>query len=218
MSQTRRAAVRRKAQLRSRLRVWLALGAVFIVAGVVAIVASSGSTHSSGSGVQQTRPVSVSGTLPPYPGAGSADSAVGMTLPTIHGQTFDGSPMTIAPDGRGKIVAVVAHWCPHCQREMPVLADYLASNPLPAGVDMVGVATDTASSRPNYPPSAWLSTIRWPTPVLADDTQGQAAQALGVTAFPYFVAVDARGKVVSRSTGELTTTAFAALVSSVATA
>jgi hypothetical protein len=41
-------------------------------------------------------------------------------------------------------------------------------------------------------------------PVLADDEQSSAATAYGLSAFPFFVAVDAGGKVVARHSGELT--------------
>ena len=41
-------------------------------------------------------------------------------------------------------------------------------------------------------------------PVLADDAQGSAASAYGLSAFPFFTAVSADGKVVARDSGELT--------------
>jgi len=36
----------------------------------------------------------------------------------------------------------------------------------------------------------------------------KAADAFGLSAFPYFVAVDGSGKVVARTTGEITTDEF----------
>ena len=38
---------------------------------------------------------------------------------------------------------------------------------------------------------------------LADDNNGRAAEAFGLTEYPYFVAVDSTGKVVARAAGEL---------------
>ena len=216
MSQARRAAAARKVRARRRLPIWIGLGVVIVAAAVIAVVASGGSSHSrTASGIVQVRPVTAAGSLPPASSGGPADPAVGAALPTIRGQSFDGTPMVIGPDGRPKVIVVVAHWCPHCQREMPLLTEYLRVNPAPAGVDLVVVATDTASSRPNYPPSTWLAAMGWPTPVLADDTQGDAGQALGATGFPSFVAVNAKGMVVSRSSGEIPTSAFGALLASV---
>ena len=46
---------------------------------------------------------------------------------------------------------------------------------------------------------------------MADADDGKAATAFGLNAFPYFVAVDGSGKVVARTTGEITTAEFADL-------
>jgi thioredoxin-related protein len=68
----------------------------------------------------------------------------------------------------------------------------------------------------NYPPQTWLEHEHWPTPVMADDDKQTAAQALGLTGFPYFVFVDAQGKVVSRSSGEMPIDQFRATVDKLA--
>jgi thiol-disulfide isomerase/thioredoxin len=122
----------------------------------------------------------------------------------LKGQAFDGSPVDIRNDGRPKLVLFVAHWCPHCQREVPLLTDYLKSHPLPNGVDLYTVATATNPQRPNYPPSTWLAKVGWKAPTMADSNDAKAADAFGLSAFPYFVAVDGSGKVVARTTGEIT--------------
>ena len=49
----------------------------------------------------------------------------------------------------------LAHWCPHCQAEMPRLVALAKAGKLD-GVDVTGVATGTNPGYPNYPPSAWL--------------------------------------------------------------
>jgi thioredoxin-related protein len=46
---------------------------------------------------------------------------------------------------------------------------------------------------------------------MADSDDAKAANAFGLNAFPYFVAVDGSGKVVARTTGEITTDDFAGL-------
>jgi hypothetical protein len=94
---------------------------------------------------------------------------------------------------------------------VPLLSKYLKSHPLPNGVDLYTVSTSVSSSSPNYPPSAWLKREAWTAPVLADSDDKKAADAFGLPAFPYFVAVDGSGKVVARTTGEITTDEFAAL-------
>lgn len=193
---------------------WIGLGLVIVIAAVVAVIASNASNGpddaTTAAGVEQTRSVQVTGTALAAFSSGT-DPAVGQQMPEVRGAGFDGTPVTIARDGRAKVLAFVAHWCPHCQREVPLLAEYLAANPLPDGVDLVTVATSTSPDRPNYPPSAWLAREHWPGPILADSTDGAAAQAFGLTAFPYFVAVNDAGEIVGRASGELSTSQFAQL-------
>ena len=216
MSQARRQQqARRRAASRRRLWLPIGLGAVLVIAAVIAImVGGSSKSPAERTGVEETRPVQTSGELPIYQGAGRPDTAVGQTLPTIHGQSFNGTPVDIEPNGRRKVIIVAAHWCPHCQAELPRLADQLRQHPAPADVDITVVTTDTTSTRPNYPPSEWLFSLGWSTPMLADDEQGDAGRALGVSSFPYFVVVDADGRIVSRTSGEIGAQAFAALIES----
>jgi thiol-disulfide isomerase/thioredoxin len=206
---------RRRAASRRRLWLPIGLGVVVLVAAVIAVVAGGSSKDPAPRvGVEETRPVQVSGALAPYQGPGTADAAVGQTLPSIHGQSFNGAPVVIEPNGHRKVIVVAAHWCPHCQAELPRLTEYLRQHPAPADLELFVVATDTSSSRPNYPPSEWLFSLGWPTPMLADDEQADAGRALGVSGFPYFVVVDAHGHIVSRTSGEIGADAFAALIES----
>jgi thiol-disulfide isomerase/thioredoxin len=217
MSQTRRQQQQARRRAASRRRLWLpiGLGVVVLIAAVIAVAAGGSSKGpTTRVGVEETRPVQVSGALAPYPGAGAADPGVGQTVPTISGQSFNGAPVVIEPNGRAKVIVVAAHWCPHCQAELPVLADHLRQQPAPSDVEITVVATDTTSSRPNYPPSEWLFSLGWPTPMLADDAQADAGRALGVSGFPYFVVVDGDGRIVSRASGEIGADAFAALIAS----
>ena len=192
---------------------WIGVAGLVLLLAVAAIVSSGGSGEEdrSAQGVEEIRPVTVTGTPLAEFEPGGADSAVGQTIPEVKGQSFDGSPVTIGNDGRSKLIVFVAHWCPHCQKEIPLLADWLKSNALPSGVDLYTVSTGVTSKRPNYPPSSWLEEEGWTAKTLADTEDGKAAEAYGLSAFPYFVAVDGAGKVVARTTGEITTDQFADL-------
>jgi thiol-disulfide isomerase/thioredoxin len=151
----------------------------------------------------ETGTVSVSGTaLAQLPSGDSADPAVGKLAPELRGTGFDGEARAITRDGRPKVVIFLAHWCPHCQREVPLIVDWLKSGK-PEGVDFYSVATSTSEQQPNYPPSAWLAREGWTVPVLADDADGTAAEAYGLSGFPFMVFTDADGKVVLRTAGEL---------------
>lgn len=195
---------------------WIGVAGLVLLLAVAAIVSSGGSEEKdrSAQGVEEIRPVTVTGTPLAEFEPGGADPAVGQTIPEVKGQSFDGSPVTIGNDGRSKLIVFVAHWCPHCQKEIPLLADWLKSNSLPGGVDLYTVSTGVTDKRPNYPPSAWLEKERWTAKTLADSAEQQAANAFGLSAFPYFVAVDGSGKVVARTSGEITTGQFAELAQS----
>ena len=185
----------------------VAIAAVVVLVLAVALaVALAGSGGRATSGEPAREPVKVSGqALAAYPasGSGGADPAVGQTIPTISGVTFDNSPMSIGPDDGPMILVFVAHWCPHCQAEVPRIQDWLDGGGLPDGVKLLTVATSTSPTQPNYPPSAWLEREHWTPPVLVDDKDSTALQAFGMSSFPAFVFVDANGQVAARTTGEL---------------
>jgi thiol-disulfide isomerase/thioredoxin len=158
-----------------------------------------------------TGTVTVSGTaLPLF--EGGDDAAIGMTLPTLTGVDQQGAPMTIGDSGRPTMIVFVAHWCPHCQREVPVVQQWVDDGGLPNGVDLVTVSTAIDPNRPNYPPDRWLAEEGWTAPVLVD-ADDSAAQAAGLSAYPFFVAIDGQGKVVVRASGELSTEELDAVAS-----
>ncbi len=158
----------------------------------------------------------VGASLPAFPESG-ADRAKGLPFPEISGQdVVSGSAVTIANDGRPKIVMVVAHWCPHCQREVPVVAEWLATDPRASLVDVYAISTAVDRSRGNYPPASWLVEENWSVPTIADDATGTAFRSTGASSFPSFLAIDAQGKVVARASGELSAARFAELVTTAA--
>ena len=218
MSQARRRELAHKRAAHRRW-IWAGLAMVVVTAAIIAVVAGRSSSKApAAAGIEQTRPVDVSGALPTFASDGT-DTAIGQAVPTINGHSFDGASVSIEPNGRPKVVIVAAHWCPHCQAELPRVATYLAQHPDAAtGIDITVVSTDVSSSRPNYPPGEWLAGINWPTPVIADDDNGRAAQALGTSSFPYFVVAGANNQVVARRSGELAIDEFSALLEQARTA
>jgi cytochrome c biogenesis protein CcmG, thiol:disulfide interchange protein DsbE len=143
----------------------------------------------------------VAGTALPRFESSEGDPAVGLQAPAVDGSDFDGRPVAIEPDGRPKVAIFLAHWCPHCQREVRVIQRWLDERGTPDGVDLVSVVTSIDPARPNYPPDAWLDRERWSVPIV--DPDHQVADAYGLDAFPYFVLIDGQGRVVGRTTGEL---------------
>lgn len=184
---------------------------VVLVSALVAVLVTRTTDEPPTSSGQETRPVTVTGTaLAPLPDG--ADPAVGQPAPDLQGATFAGDRLAIAHDGQPKIVFFLAHWCPHCQREVPVISDWLRQRGPLEVVDLYAVATATDRARPNYPPSAWLEREGWTIPTLADDADSTAGAAFGVSSYPFFVVIDGSGNVALRASGELTTADLDALV------
>jgi thiol-disulfide isomerase/thioredoxin len=145
----------------------------------------------------------------------AADPAVGQPAPTLRGATFDGSPLEIAPGGgTDQLIVFLAHWCPHCNAELPIIEEWRAAGMIPDGLDVVAVSTAVSSDRPNYPPSKWLDDKGWTWPALADSADMTAAAAYGVTGYPFMVIVGPDGDVKGRTSGQKELAALDAWVTS----
>ncbi|MCU0261833.1 MAG: TlpA family protein disulfide reductase [Ilumatobacteraceae bacterium] len=153
--------------------------------------------------IAEIRPVTVTGEALPELSDPESDPAVGVAAPMVEGASFDGTPVTIGgASERPTLLVFVAHWCPHCQSEIPRLVELQADGRLPADLDVVAVSTATAPDRPNYPPSEWLEREAWPWPALADSETFDAGFAYGLSGFPFVTMLDADGNVVARWSGE----------------
>jgi hypothetical protein len=63
-----------------------------------------------GPDLQEYADVSVSGgALPPF-SQDTTDAAVGLAMPEVTGESFDGTPVSITNDGRPKVIFFLAHW------------------------------------------------------------------------------------------------------------
>ena len=186
---------------------------LIIAAALIAVLATGGSDDSgdssasgdSGAEIEQTRPVEVTGeALAPFEDP-AADPAVGQASPVVTGAGFDGTPMTIGGAGdKPALLVFLAHWCPHCNREVPEVIKLNDAGGIPADLDVIGISTAVASDRPNYPPSEWIVDKGWPFPTMADSENSEALDAFGGTGFPFLVIVDSDGTVLARQSGEST--------------
>jgi thiol-disulfide isomerase/thioredoxin len=182
---------------------------VVVVAAVIAVLASRGGDSSDDAASPTASTIGGYGTvkvdgapLDPPPDSGT-DPEIGKPVPTVSGADYLGAPVAIEPGKHGPMMVVVmAHWCPHCNREIPLLVDWKKSGQVPDGLQVVGVSTAAASNSPNWPPSEWVQKIGWDWPVIADDQQQTAAVALGTPGYPYLLFVDADGNVMARTSGE----------------
>jgi len=156
----------------------------------------------------QTADVQVEGpSLAPMPSDvqitdASTDPAYGMVGPTLIGTDFDGNELTIGPDGRAKVLYFVAHWCPHCQVEIPLVQSLIDAGNQPAEIDIYAISTAyRADSTPH--PAEWLSTEGFEPPSLRDSDASDALVAYAGSGFPFAVYLDSDNRVIGRSVGSV---------------
>jgi len=176
-------------------------------AAIVAISSSGSDSASTSDGISEFSDITVSGeALPSFDSVSTAtDAAIGLPAPVVSGKGFTGTEITTDGAGTPTLLVFLAHWCPHCQREVPLLVEWEKNGKTPTGVDVIAVATGTDPANPNYPPSEWLAREEFPAlwPVIADSADKKAANAFGLSGYPFFVLVDAQGKVFMRLSGEV---------------
>lgn len=180
----------------------IAIAAVVVI-GIAGIVLARAFGGDGSSGDEFGEVTTTGEPLPLYnpEAGGSADEAIGAPAPTLTGVDFDGETVEIADDGRAKIVVFLAHWCPVCQEELPVLSQWVEAGNLPDDVDLVAVSTGVVPGRDNYPPSDWFEAEGYTGQLIRDDNAGTANNAFGLPAFPYWVFIDSEGNVAGRRTG-----------------
>lgn len=200
---------------RTPLYIGIAVAAFIAVAAIVAI-GLSGTTGSGGFSEPARAATVVSGDALPALTDPAADAAIGQPIPSLTGIDLSGEPISIGPSDGPMAIVLLAHWCGFCQAEVPILVDYLASTGMPEGVELVTISTSIDPARPNYPPSTWLEREGWTVPTMVDDANSGALRALGMSSFPGFVFVDADGRVVQRTTGQLPSEVFDQVVRSLA--
>lgn len=185
---------------------FIVLGVILVVAVGIALLSSSGGDDAAEGGVDGGQLLSTAGVtatgaqLPPLPESGD-DPAVGTAAPTLEGVSPAGQGTAVGFD-QPTLIAFMAHWCPHCQAELPELVELAESGDLDE-LDAVVVLTGTDESAPNYPPGPWVDREGWTGRVLLDDESGTAASAFGLSSYPFLVLVDEDGNVVDRNAGGL---------------
>jgi len=202
---------------------FIAIGVAGAIAAIIAVVLVVGGGNSSSSTTTSTTGNSSEATQPVNGDAVAAaeyqlvqaqgemllaledpdnDPARGKIAPVLNGFGFDGAPLTIAPTGKPMLVVFLAHWCSHCNAEVPRLIEWKNSGTMPADMEVFGVSTGARDDAPNWPPSQWVVDKGWPWPVMADSEDQNAALAFGVSGYPGMILLDGNGKVLARRSGE----------------
>jgi thiol-disulfide isomerase/thioredoxin len=190
----------------------IAIAVVVVLAAAVALLAargdtpsSSGTTPAGGVAPAEFQDVTVTGTpLEQLPQSGP-DPALGMPGPSLSGHSFAGFPASVTPgkDATPTMLVFLAHWCPHCNNEIPRILEWADTEGVPEGLRIVGVATGSRNDQPNWPPSKWLDDMGWKWETVADTGSGDIMAAYGGTSFPTMVFVNGDGTVSNRVSGEL---------------
>jgi thiol-disulfide isomerase/thioredoxin len=202
----------------------IVLGVVGVIVALALIAVAVTTLGNDGEGddilddVVEFRPVTITGNPLPsqYSDAEGTqlNEAIGAQAPDIGGSNFTGETTNVTKDGRGKALIFLAHWCPHCQAELPLLSDWVKDNAANySNVDFYAVATGSHPTRANYPPSEWiLKDEKWPAKVIVDNNTFDFAKAYGLGSYPYMVFLNGQNQVVTRTSGEIAMTDFANLV------
>lgn len=118
-------------------------------------------------------------------------------LPSLTLADLQGAPVDlVAFQGKPLVVNLWATWCPPCVREMPVLHQAQATSP---SVNFVFINQGESAQRV----SSWLEARKLPLHNVWLDAKGQALAAFNQRGLPTTLFFDARGRLVSTRTGEL---------------
>jgi cytochrome c biogenesis protein CcmG, thiol:disulfide interchange protein DsbE len=204
-------------QGQGRQRLLLALGGLVVLAFIVGIAVLSTGERGSRVTVDELAGSPTITGEPLAPGGQDAnDPEVGSEAPVVAGAGFDGNPVTIGEPGTPQLIMFMASWCPACQEELRSVAPWLEDGGLRDDVELVAVSTGLDDTRPNWPPTDWFESEGFDGPILVDDADGSVAQAYGLTATPFWVGLDAEGRVVARAAGMLPIEQIEALADAVA--
>ena len=197
-------------------RVIIIAGAIVVaVAAGIAVLASGGddsvssdttvNTIAGGAQPNEFQKVDVDGKALEPLGKDTIDPAIGEVGPNLTGFNFAGVPVSIKPatDGAPTLLVYLAHWCPHCNAEMPRLVRWYEKGLVPDDLRVVGIATASRKDQPNWPPSEWMQSFDWPFENMADTETNTAGVAYGVDGYPFMVVMDGQGKVVARHSGQM---------------
>ena len=177
-------------------------GAVVLVLGLAIAIGVTLSSEPVAAGLPEGDISVVGDSLPQYAGENDDNVALGLAAPTFSAPDQNSEIFQLEKNGNSKALLFLAHWCPHCQREVPVVQRFIDSNGVPPGIDVIAVATSIDRGRDNYPPQEWLQREGWSETQIYD-LDREIGEAYGLNAFPYWVFLDKDLNVIARRTGNL---------------
>jgi thiol-disulfide isomerase/thioredoxin len=177
-------------ELRARRRTYIIYGSLVLIA-VLAIVAVIV--------VNRNGSVQNAAVAPPL-----AQVSVGQTAPTFSVSTTAGAFDLSAAGGKPTLLEVFATWCPHCQREVPIIGnlyDHFKSQVNFVGVSGSPYAMDqTAESQADVVAFMAKYGVRYP---MAFDPDLAVAKEYLQGGFPTIVLIGRDGKILAIGSGEV---------------
>ena len=177
-------------------------GAVLLVIGLAVAIGVTLSSEPIAAGLPEGETTVTGEILPVYAGESDDNIAVGLPGPLFSGPNQNSEIVSLEKNGNAKALLFLAHWCPHCQNEVPALQEIINLMGVPDGVDVIAIATSIDRGRENYPPQDWLAREGWSETQIYDIDK-DIATAYGLTSFPYWVFLDKDLNVIARRAGNL---------------
>lgn len=185
---------------RRSVRLWVTLGLLVVVLAVLAVVLSA-SEDGDGRTAASPSATATDGASVTIDGAPQSEMiAQGSPIPEWSAPALDGGTVVWSERPAGpSILAIWAPWCPHCQAELPRLAQAVEAHPR---VSLVTIAT-AVDPQTGPTPAEYMASEGLSFPVGLDDEENTLAAGLGVQGFPTTYFVDPEGLVVAAASGEL---------------
>ena len=177
-------------------------GAVLLVIGLAIAIGVTLSSEPIAAGLPEGETTVTGEILPVYAGESDDNIAVGLPGPLFSGPNQNSEIVSLEKNGNAKALLFLAHWCPHCQNEVPAVQEIINLMGVPDGVDVIAIATSIDRGRDNYPPQDWLAREGWSETQIYDIDK-DIATAYGLTSFPYWVFLDKDLNVIARRAGNL---------------
>ena len=153
-------------------------GAVVLVLGLAIAIGVTLSSEPVAAELPAGETTVTGNVLPQYAGENDDNVALGLPAPSFSAPDQNSEIFELEKNGNAKALLFLAHWCPHCQREVPVVQRFINSNGVPNGIEVIAVATSIDRGR-------------------------EIGEAYGLNAFPYWVFLDKDLNVIARRTGNL---------------
>ena len=175
--------------------------AVVVIAAIAAVVVLAG-------GFGEKGQASHAGSVKIAGPARATSYEIGETIPAFSGPSLWGGDRVAwnGKPGTPTVIAVWAPWCPHCQKELPLMGAVSARYP---NVRVLTVVSEMGKA-PGPDPAAFLRSNGLSFATAVDDANSTLMKGLGVTGTPTVYYVGSDGRVASVTVGEISPTEMAA--------